>query len=258
YIFFLMTLVVFFSFWTNPGRRTDSKVGLALFSIIVLSLVTSYLFNSEHRYIYGFVFAIYLMAVEALFAIVGNLQCYVKKLLISVFVLLCILFIAAGYSELRKLEMREIIHLKVRPHNLSLNERIGYVDLLNFPFEKELTHQILGELGYKDAFDAELAGRFEMQAAGALHLFVYCEEGFELHVDQKIVLSRYERNDEKELETMISLEEGPHTFKLIYYHKNFDSGIKAMYVPLMDDVYGKHYFGQDSRFVTFRTPDRSD
>ncbi len=255
HLFFFMTLVIAFSFTTSPWRQGNVKERWLILSIIILSLVTSYLFNSEHRYIYGFLFAIQLLAVEAIALIAREFQRHLKKMILCIAALALILGANAGYSAMRKQDMPAIIHMKLHDYNKPFEQRALYVDSLNFPFEKTFTHLRFGELGIREEFDAEFNGQFEVHTPMSVHFFVYCEEGFELYVDQQPVLSRPSREDEKELEKLLFLEQGRHDFTLLYAHRNEDAGIKAMYVPITEGPYGKYFLGQDSPLMSFHKAD---
>jgi len=257
FVFFFLTLVIAFSFTTSLWRRDNAKQRWLILSIIALSLVTSYLFNSEHRYIYGFVFAIYLLSIEAIGVIAAEFKQHLKKMLLCVGATILILGADAGYSALRKQNMPAVIHMKLHDYNEPFDAQTLDVDTLNFPFEKTFTHQRFGELGIREDFDVEFNGRFEVHASMSVHFFVYCEEGFEFYVDQQPVLGRPIRDDEKELETILFLEQGSHDFRLRYFHRSEDAGIKAMYVPITDGRYGKYFLGQDTSLVTFHKPDRA-
>ncbi|MBI5062302.1 MAG: glycosyltransferase family 39 protein, partial [Desulfatitalea sp.] len=136
YLFFFMTLVVAFSFTTSLWRQGNIEERWLILSIIILSLVTSYLFNSEHRYIYGFLFAIHLLAVEAIAVIAREFRRHLKKMILCVAALALILGANAGYSAMRKQGMPSIIHMRVHDYDKPFEPRELHVDTLNFPFEK--------------------------------------------------------------------------------------------------------------------------
>jgi hypothetical protein len=255
YLFFFMTLAIGFSFTTSLWRGGRVRERRLILSLIVLSLVTNYIFNSEHRYIYGFVFALYLLAVEALAFIALEYQRHLKKIALCVVALVLMLGANAGYSAMQKRTMPEVLRMKLLDYSKPLQPQSLYVDTVNFPFEKTFTHHRYGELGLREEFDAEFSGRFVLRAAMPVHFFVYCEEGFTLYLDQQPVLGRAGREDEKELEKLLFLEQGPHDVKLAYEHRYYDAGIKAMYAPIADGASGKFFLGEDSPLVSFHKPD---
>jgi hypothetical protein len=146
YVFFFMTLAIGFSFTTSLWRGGRVRERRLILSLIVLSLVTNYIFNSEHRYIYGFVFALYLLAVEALAFIALEYQRHLKKIALCVVALVLMLGANAGYSALRKRTMPEVLRMKLHDYSKPLEPRSLYVDTVNFPFEKTFTHHRYGEL----------------------------------------------------------------------------------------------------------------
>jgi hypothetical protein len=84
-----------------------------------------------------------------------------------------------------------------------------------------------------------------------VEFFIYCEESFELKIDNNSIMSRWHRDDEKEITYILNLSKGIHTFDLLYIHSEFEMGIKAMYSPLFLNDLQKYYFGEDSKAVKF-------
>ena len=248
---FILSLAAIFSLFITKNRH-EWKNYILLLSIIFFSLLTCYLFNSEHRYLYGFMFAVYPIALETLFKLFSNFRSYRKKLLIFVSVILMPVLANAGYKEYKRWEMEEKITTAIYPEQASSNPEPFNVDELNFPFNKNLAHKTLGYICSNKNFNARFEGRFETSDSGLTELFVYCEEVFELKIDDNTILSRSYRNDEKETSYILNLSEGIHTFELSYSHSaDMDAGIKAMYSPLFADDVQKYYFGEDSTPVKF-------
>jgi len=249
WLVFLLSLLVLFSIFISK-KQLHRLNYLLILSVIFFSILTCYLFNSEHRYIFGFMFALHPIAVVTIFRIFSDFKSVRKKLVIFFILITLPVLIYAGISQYRRWTIEEKINAVVYTQELSDPEAF-YVDEINFPFSNNFTHQTLGLICNSKPFTANITGSFTMEGGGFMEVMVYCEEGFELKIDSNIILMRGERADEKEITNIIELPEGTHTFELTYYHNDFDAGIKVMYSPVYANDPEKYFFGENSGPVKF-------
>jgi len=249
-IFFILTLLTFFSLFTRPKKRVNFKNYLLLMSLIFLSIITCYMFNSEHRYVFGFIFATYPPAFEMIFELKRNIGSYTKKIIIFVSLLSLPLIGVKSAFIINKLNMVDNMVVEIREYDNPDKMIVFNIDQVNFPFRKQLTHKTLGKTGQEGRFFMMVTGEFDMLQSGYVEFYLYCEEGTMLSINDNRIIFREGSDDEKELKKRIFLERGRYSFKIVYKHLSNDAGIKAMYIPLSFDG-NKYFFGQDTEYMKF-------
>ncbi len=267
WLFFILSLVVAFSFFTRPASRLDWKKYLVVLSVILFSLLVCYMFNTEHRYLFPFIFAIYAIAIDTIFEVVSNFRKYIKKLIIFISIVICIPVINAGVLQVKKWRMEDKInvtlinnfHLKDKNNpNTIIGDTSGFnIDAVNFPLnETGFTHKTLGKICHDGSFFINLKGSFEVLQKGLYNFSIYSLDSIEFRVDDITLIPLYKtEEDEKELHVIRDLSKGKHTFRLLYHYyggNNYEPGIVAMYNPYpLKDEDNKYYLGEDSKFIRF-------
>ncbi|MGD0589785.1 MAG: glycosyltransferase family 39 protein [Bacteroidota bacterium] len=262
WLFFVLSLIVVFSCFTHPFSRVDKNKYLILLSVILCSLIVCYFFSTEHRYIYAYIFAVYVIAIETIFEVVPNFKKYRKKLIIFISVLLGLFLIKLGITQVERWTMAKNVNVTIinnphitesSPHVMTGDTTKLQVDAINFPFEYDFTHNTLGNLGYKNNFFVNFEGSFKVLQKGWYKFFMYSLDTLEFFIDQGTILYRAKPDrDEKEFIPFTFLNEGDHYFKLSYFHYGCaESGIRVMYAPDFLQMDKKYFMGESSQFIKF-------
>jgi hypothetical protein len=208
------------------------------------------LFNTEHRYVYGFIFAVYPLAFDMIFELRKDFGKYARRMAIFVSILSIPFIGIKSASVIRKWNMTENFAVEIKEYDNTEKVNRFEIDRVNFPFRKQLTHGTLGKTRAKDRFEMMITGEFDLLQSGYMEFYIYCEEGAMLVIDDDNIIFREGRDDEKELKNEVFLNSGRHSFKITYQHLREDAGIKAMYFPLSFEG-EKYFFGEDSEYVRF-------
>jgi hypothetical protein len=262
WLFFVLSLIVVFSFFTHPFSRVDKNKYFILLSVILCTFIVCYFFSTEHRYIYAYIFAVYVIAIETIFEVVPNFKKYRKMLIIFISVLLGLFLIKLGITQFERWTMAKNVNVTIinnphitesSPHVMTGDTSKLQVDAINFPFEYDFTHNTLGNLGYKNNFFVNFEGSFKVLQKGWYKFFVYSLDTLEFSIDREFILYRSKPDpDEKEFIPFTFLNEGDHYFKISYfYYGDAESGIRVMYVPDFLQMDKKYFMGESSQFIKF-------
>ena len=125
------------------------------------------------------------------------------------------------------------------------------IDRINLAEKSRFRHPKLGDIGYANDFFVDINAPFTVKRAGEYVFFLSSDDGFSFSVDDKKLC---EFAADRPLSTdpcRVTLTEGKHTFKLVYFQGGGNAGLTMSYAFASD---GKQYLaGDDSKYISFST-----
>lgn len=104
-----------------------------------------------------------------------------------------------------------------------------YIDSLQFPIGKELSHVHLGPLGFTEDFLLEINTELEVTKATDYVFSVWSDDGFMLRIDGNDVAGHAESRPYAETQAVIRLNAGRHLFHLSYFQGYGPLGLTVLY-----------------------------
>jgi len=127
--------------------------------------------------------------------------------------------------------------------------KIVKVDRINLAEKSQFRHPKLGEIGYSGDFFMDLDAPFTVKKSGDYLFFVSSDDGFILSVDGK-QLCEWTHDRPLTRDTCnIHLNEGQHSFKLVYYQGYGNAGLLMNYRFSTDS--SEYFMGDNSKYLSF-------
>lgn len=187
---------------------------------------------------------------------IGNLHLLDKRFflfLLSIVVLLIVLkhIIPKSYGEgeVKMVLIPNKTNIKdIDQKRDKLNQYTFYLEKLNLTRSKtKLIHPAFGDLGFKKNFFIDFMTSFELDQDQEITFSVFSDDGFNLFIDGKNILSYKTGRPIAQDEITLSLKKGTHSYKLEYYQGSGYMGVKAFYKINKS----RYYIGEKSEFASF-------
>lgn len=128
-------------------------------------------------------------------------------------------------------------------------EKIVWVDKLMLKDGYHLVHPKLGAIGYGNNYWIDIEGEFEVKKAGKYFFYPGSDDGFRLSVDGEQLCEFIKDRGYATRSCPKTLEEGKHTFKLVYFQGSGHSALTLAYRHR--EAKKRKWFGENSRYISF-------
>ncbi len=281
YIIFSMLLLSGLIF--IPVREKNVRVAdVAFFSaIFVLCSMSLYLFTVTHQYFLNFSYTVYVLFFMMAFGVVRNFRKYRRSILIYLCLLTGLLLLFQGLKYAQKVTVEETIAVTVSPdrHRLfRLNQprmtdeaatESFAVNTLNFVAREQLTHEVLGDFGFRENFFLDAVTEMQVHERGEYMFSVYADDGYQLSIDDRAIMGYNGLKKMHEFETreVVNLDPGTYTLKVSMFQSGVLSGLVGYYrridneEPVAPWYYNSrkghgYLIGENSDDITFSQPEQ--
>ena len=177
-----------------------------------------------------------------------------KFLLYAISVLLFVLF------QILNFEPKKNFILKIQANKDDISSiddirkiklsSIKFIDTINFPSSKYLTHLKHGPIGFDKNYFLDFRGKFNTLEKGEYEIKITSDDGYKLFIDDKIISQHIKdrpANSFDEIE--IELDQGFHDFFMTYFQGYGNAALEVMYRKKGDKNF--RHLGKDSKLIKF-------
>lgn len=103
--------------------------------------------------------------------------------------------------------------------------RTVMIDKVQLNENNRFKHPVLGVLGWNEDFFADITTRFKVTQPGRYRFVVGSDDGFSLHIDDKLLCQHLSDRPFRKQSCYRRLSEGEHTLKLSYFQGYGNAGL---------------------------------
>lgn len=127
--------------------------------------------------------------------------------------------------------------------------KVVWVDTLMLKSGSQLKHEKLGAIGFSDSYFIDVESEFTVRKAGVYYFIPGSDDGFALDVDGKRLCAFEKDRPYATQRCRIELDEGAHSFKMVYFQGGGHAGMTLAYQFKGDRK--KRWMGENSRYIKF-------